>query len=478
MHLRDFNFFRKGKKALFALLKYIAFAFYKLFDQVIHPLIHAPIHKKLIAYPPKTQIFVLARHDYGALVCDLHYAALWRRERGKIAIVVLTKRLQFTLSLIKIICPDVDVITYNNSAYKLFRFLFKKDSFRAITFQYIYSLVRLEKISAICLWDVQPFQLSSRFVGEYIDHFDPFLKFAKEKSEMFLDAYLHFRRHYFIRYQYWTDFNHMLISREPLANTLTFQKKGEIFKKLKLSSPYVILHLSAALSGKIVADRRRIQHPMRFNCIIDKLIEGGYHVVLQGRSEQPSFSPRKGFVDYAHSDYCSPENDLALFIGAEFAISSKTGPDVFCQLCQIPLLGINYNEPAITSAYHQKYRFFYKHIITPEGKCLNWKEVLNHPIFFEYGVDAYSFSPDFKSYQFEEMSKEELIDTLEEFLRLVSQPDDKWLEYSEEQKAFRAALDPSHFDLYACQGVPCNTYLCSEKSERYISATLSSALSI
>ena len=232
---------------------------------------------------------------------------------------------------------------------------------------------------------------------------------------------------------------------------------------MNITRPYVVLNLSSikTSSGNILTDRRRIRHPHRFNALIDLLIEKGFDVILQGRKEQPHFRPRKHFIDYAHSKHCTPENDLALYSGALFVIAAKSGPEVFCSLFDIPLLGVNYNENALM-LHNVKYRFFYKHIKGPKKKYLSWKEVLKSPLFFEFGVET--IHPNSEAYIYEEMSEQELIDSLEEFVPLIDSPKEKWLDYSENQKRFRQSLSPLHFDLYTCPAVPCDTYLCSERS--------------
>ena len=69
-----------------------------------------------------------------------------------------------------------------------------------------------------------------------------------------------------------------------------------------------------------------------------------------------------------------------------------------------------------------------------------------------------------EEYIFEEMSEDELIDSVEEFLPLVDQPKRSWLDLSPLQKDFRRRLDPSHFDLFTCQSAPCEAYLKSARS--------------
>ncbi len=435
---------------------------YKLADQILHRMIYAHIHKKIVTFPSSMQIFLIARHDFGALICNLHYAALWQRERGDVALVILTQHLDFTLSLARAHCPDVPIVTYEKSLPRFLSFVFKNRHCYNITFNHVYSLVLMEKINAIMLWDNQPCSLGLNFVGSYIEAFDKALPYAKKRGTDFYQAYLYFRRHYFVRLENWKDYNQLLIEKEPLKPSEQTRKALQgLLREFSVDRPYVILHLSGFISGYEVADRRRIHDPSRFDPLIDRLIEKGYAVILHGRKEQPHFSKREHFIDYAHSEWVSPENDLALYSKGEFVIASKTGPETFCQLFDIPLLGVNYSEHP-TMLHPIRYRYFNKHIRDSSGKYLSWKGILSHPIFFEFGVT--SIEKDHENYQFEEMSEKELLESLEEFLSLLSKPTREWLNYSDLQKSFKEELDPSHFDVYTCSSVPCDTYLSSKRT--------------
>lgn len=430
----------------------------------LEKLVYGPIKKKIDQLSPKTQLFLISRHDFGPLICTIHYAALWEKERGKVAIIILAQEQSFVCSLVKLVCPEATII--GCFLLRNFKFLYKNQEIFSATFQNVYSQLLIENNKAIFLWDNQFSFLNENFfvIGEYVSHFDSVVKFEGQKPKRFTAAYLTFRKNYFVRKKYWDDYNNMVVSRPALeSNSIIEKTRNNLIREMKLTKPYVVLNLSSikTTSGNILTDRRRIRYPHRFNGLIDTLIEKGFDVVLQGRSEQPHFKPRKHFFDYAHSKYCTPENDLALYSDALFVVAAKSGPEIFCSLFDIPLLGVNYNENVLM-LHNVKYRFFYKHIKGPKGNYLNWKEVLRSPLFFEFGVET--VHPNSKAYKYEEMSKQELIDSLEEFLPLIYAPKETWLDYSENQKRFRHSLTPLHFDLYTCPSVPCDTYLRSARS--------------
>lgn len=434
------------------------------FGFCLEKLVYRPIKKKIDQLSPKTQLFLISRHDFGPLICMIHYAALWEKERGKVAIIILAQEQGFVRSLVNLVCPKATII--DCFLLRNFRILYRNQEIFSATFQNVYSQLLVENNKAIVLWDNQFSFLKENFfvIGEYIRHFDPVVKLEEGKPKRFTAAYLTFRKNYFVRKKYWDDYNKMVVSRPSLKPSSDIEKtRTDLIEEIKLTRPYVVLNLSSikTSSGNILTDRRRIRYPHRFNALIDLLIEKGFNVVLQGRNEQPHFKPRKQFIDYAHSKYCTPENDLALYSGALFVVAAKSGPEIFCSLFDIPLLGVNYNENVLM-LHNIKYRFFYKHIKGPKGTYLNWKEVLRSPLFFEFGVET--VHPNSKAYIYEEMSEEELIDSLEEFIPLIHAPKETWLDYSENQKRFRKSLSPLHFDLYTCPSVPCDTYLRSKRS--------------
>ena len=188
--------------------------------------------------------------------------------------------------------------------------------------------------------------------------------------------------------------------------------------------------------------------------MIDYLVNKGYFVVLQGKGEQPHFKLRKGFMDYAHGVFQSPENDLLLFSGCEFYVSSKTGAEMYGLIYDKPVLGLNYTE-LCSMQPNMRFRFFPKHVKDERGQYLSWRTFLTHPAYFQLGRVLSTQ----ETIEFEEMKEQEIIAALEEFLQLLPKPRGQWLNYSPLQKEFKQMLHPGHLDLYHISGVPCDAYL-------------------
>jgi putative glycosyltransferase (TIGR04372 family) len=202
-----------------------------------------------------------------------------------------------------------------------------------------------------------------------------------------------------------------------------------LLNDLKISQKYVVININVKDYHNESQNTRRIVHFERYNVLIDYLINKGYSVVLQGKNEQPYFKPRKGFFDYAHSNFQSAENDLALFYGCQFYVASKTGADWYAQICDKPILGLNYTE--LCGMWpNTAFRFFPKHIKDETGKYLSWQKFLTHPIYFQLGRNC----PTQEKFEFVEMEEHEIITALEEFLQLLPKPREDWLNYSFEQK--------------------------------------------
>ena len=104
----------------------------------------------------------------------------------------------------------------------------------------------------------------------------------------------------------------------------------------------------------------------------------------------------------------------------------------------------------------KKMRFYPKFLRhTTTGKILPWKAHLESPCFFEIGENNYSNS----LFEYIDMSEEDMIGALEEFLLLLSQPEEKWIGYTSLQKKFKASLTPLHLELFLARAVPSDHYL-------------------
>ena len=231
-----------------------------------------------------------------------------------------------------------------------------------------------------------------------------------------------------------------------------------LLKNLKIPRKYVVMNINIKDYSNKTQNIRRIHHFERYNVLIDYLINKGYYVVLQGTGEQPYFSPREGFIDYAHSPFQSVENDLLLFSGCSFYVASKTGAEWYGLVCNKPVLGLNYTELSSMQP-SSKFRFFPKRVKDKTGKYLSWRAFLTHPVYFQLGQSL----PTQETFEFVEMEEHEIIEAVEEFIQLLYKPREEWLNYSLLQSEFKQMLHPGHLELYHIKGVPCEAYLKENK---------------
>jgi hypothetical protein len=69
-----------------------------------------------------------------------------------------------------------------------------------------------------------------------------------------------------------------------------------------------------------------------------------------------------------------------------------------------------------------------------------------------------------------DLEAEEMLQALEEFLRLLPEPDENWWKPSKIQAQFRDILNPIHLDLYHIRGMPCDAYLGSPKYAQFLNS--------
>ena len=275
---------------------------------------------------------------------------------------------------------------------------------------------------------------------------------SRRENSAFWDAYVQARNVFDCRYDVTQDF--FKLAKVSNGISVEGDLSTGLLRNLNISGRYVVLNINVKDYGDLNQNSRRIFFPQRYNILIDHLIEAGFTVVLQGAGEQPHFSPRNGFVDYAHSSFQSPENDLALFNGCEFFVSSKSGTEWYALICDKPILGLNYTE--LTSMQPSvRFRFFPKRIRDESGNILPWQSVLSDPVYFQLGRT----SPSYKKFQIVEMEEFEIVAALDEFLQLLPLPRDKWLCYSPLQTDFKNLTHAGHLDLFYISGVPCDAYL-------------------
>lgn len=431
------------------LYKKILRFFHWLLNLYLIPSLYADYRNKLRNLSPETQIFFLTRMDFGTFIYLLHYTRCWEESgRGKTCIVILSARYREIQALAQDLSPQSILLHPDRFLVRLALKVFGNYAVLEKTFYRVYALLFTENPHALRLFD-------PTLRSAYIASFDARRKqIPLHLSGSFLKAYDTIRP--ILNYCESTLLDAFQIHEQRGLSRRTFQQTAldALKKTLRIENPYVVININCKRYKEKGTTRKTINHPERYNCLIDTLIELGFDVVLQGREEQPNLKIRKGLIDYAKSGHTSVAHDLALFSGGHFAIMNKTGPESFSTVCNIPQLGLNYSELTMMIP-NVKLRFFPKHAKhRTEDRVLSWKETLSSPSFFDIGY--HNFDPEI---EFQDLSEEELLAALEEFLPLVTQSDEKWLEYTVEQQEFKKHVHPLHLDLYDIKGVPCDVYL-------------------
>lgn len=434
--------------------------FYPFINVFIYPILKRFYSRNLKKLSSETQVFFLTRGDFGSFLILLDYVGCWHRQRSPTSIVILTSWFPAAKKLAQNVCPYSIIICPDFVWLRMIVFIFGRIKVLLDTFSRLNAQLQAEWPAALFIY-LQPTGLSTfhnyKGKSDYIRHLDPnTTHYKKNISSDFVNAYADLRKTLNYRLDVFVDWIR-LHNQDKFVNHL--QNVKELTEKLKsrldIKGPYVVINIAAKkYYGDPLLNRREIHNPDRYNCIVDWLIENGYTVLLQGREEQPILPNRKGLVDYAHSNICSVENDLALYSGAAFCISSKSGPENFSTLCNVPLLGLEYVEFSSMSA-NPRFRFYPKHLLRKStGKFLSFDELLTSPCYFDMASNYYDADVEYIP-----MNKEEFVIALEEFVPLASNPNTDWLNYTSRQKDFKEKLHPLHLDLFHVPGVPCDAYL-------------------
>jgi len=401
--------------------------------------------RQLTQISRQQQLFFVAIDQLGAILPLLYYVRCWIKVRNSAVLIVFTPYVDLVNELARNICPEVQVVSprvlVSNFMQRVFGVYTRS---LALTPLYYHFLRKYPETLYIN-------QTRNDNKSGYVKYLDNTYKNHSHDSP-FWDAYVQLRDVFDCRYDVTQDFYE--IAKLLKGINLDEMLVRRLLNDLKISQKYVVININVKDYHNESQNTRRIVHFERYNVLIDYLINEGYSVVLQGKSEQPYFKPRKGFFDYAHSAFQSAENDLALFYGCEFYVASKTGAEWFGLVCDKPVLGLNYTELSCMQP-NMRLRFFPKHIKDEAGKYLSWRKFLLHPIYFQLGRNC----PTQEKFEFVEMEEHEIIAALEEFLQLLPKPREEWLNYSLQQKEFKKMLHPGHLDLYYISGVPCRAYL-------------------
>ncbi|MFA4915055.1 MAG: TIGR04372 family glycosyltransferase [Syntrophales bacterium] len=394
------------------------------------------------------QLFFLAQDQYGAILHLLYYIRCWGNVRNGAVLVVFTPQIALVKKLAKHICPAAQVISppvlFSNFIQKALGVFTRRFVFTPL----YYNLLR-KYPEALYIYDTR-----NDNKAVYVKYLDDVYKNRPHDSP-FWDAYVRTRGVFDCRYDVCQD--SFQLEKVSTGITVDEARVRRLLNDLKISGRYAVINVNTKDYFHETQNSRRIRHYERYNVLIDYLINKGYSVVLHGKGEQPFLKPREGFVDYAHGVFQSPENDLLLFYGCEFFVSSKTGAEMYGLLCDKPVLGLNYTELCAMQP-NIRFRFFPKRIKDETGKYLSWRNLLTHPVYFQLGRLLHTQ----EKYEFVEMEEHEIIAALDEFLQLLPRPHEQWLSYSALQKEFKQMLHPGHLDLYFISGVPCEVYLKEE----------------
>ncbi|MFH1246122.1 MAG: TIGR04372 family glycosyltransferase [Candidatus Omnitrophota bacterium] len=395
----------------------------------------------------KHQLFFLARDEFGAILQLLYYVRCWTNVRNGAVLVVFSTRAALIRMLARYICPAAQVISPCDLFSQFMQKAFASFMRRFVFYPLYYNLLR-KYPEALFIYE------TNNGKSTYVKYLDNVYNNRLHDSP-FWDAYVQTRGVFDCRYDVQQD--SFQLAKASTGITVDEVLVCHLLNDLKIPGRYVVININVKDYFHETVNLRRIRHFERYNVLIDYLINKGYSVVLQGKSEQPYFKSRKGFIDYAHGVFQSPENDLLLFCGCEFFVSSKTGAESYGLLCDKPVLGLNYTE-LCTMQPNIRFRFFPKRIKDENGKYLSWRTVLTHPVYFQVGRILSTQ----EKIEFVEMEEHEIIASLEEFLQLLLKPREQWLNYSLQQREFKQMLHPGHLDLYYISGVPCEAYLNEE----------------
>lgn len=436
---------------------------YVLVELLVYSIVRKYYAKALLKVPPGTQLFLITRLELGTSITQLHYVSYWHHYRAPSTVVILSSRYRLIQNVAQSVCPEVPVICFDSAWLRMLIFFCGHPTVHSALYGKIYGRLVADCPSALYIYECTSGMFRCKSQGttyhtsNYIKGFDTHLQQLRGTvSPEFLNAYLNIRQCYDYRLELYVDYIRLYTEQTPKVPVMKLKQKSILLQKsLSIEGKYVVMNLNCKDNfSDPHLNRRKIQDPHRYNCLIDFLIERGYSVVLQGREEQPRFEPRKKLVDYTRSPFCSVEGDFALYAGAAFAISTKSGTEYFGPVCDIPLLALELTELCCMAA-NVKNRYYPKRIRCKlSNKPISWEKILELPCFFDIGPIAHD-----PNIVYANMTEEEILEAAEEFLCLVETPGTDWMKFSPLQLAYKAKLNPLHLDSYYIPSVPCNSYL-------------------
>jgi len=426
---------------------YVVYPIYSLFNFFYSQSLYWWYKKHIQNAGDQTQFFFAGRKDFGTHIYVLHYLRLWKASRRDVSLLLFTNEPQGYLEIAKHVLPDTQVVYPSRVIDFLMLIFFGHYCVFHWTMLPVYYRLSKEHPNFLHMFD-----LAEVPTAQYCKELDPVYKNDYGLSSDFVETYYLVREQFDYQWDVFKDccaLNYETPSSR-LKNTIDAKP---LLEALGVKNPFVILNVNIKQYPP-PSDRRTIWFPERYESIIDKLIGLGYDVVIQGRSEQPVFKERKGLFNYCRSSHCSLSNDLALYTGCSFVVSSKSGVEIFATMCDVPVLGLNYTE-ILGIQPAKRFRFFPKGVQkVASGHVLTWQEHITSPQFFEIGMNTYG-----EACTYIDMTEKQMHAALDEFLMLVNEPEEKWLEYTDQQKTFKNMLTPLHMELYHSQGVPSDVYL-------------------
>ncbi|HSX37767.1 MAG TPA: TIGR04372 family glycosyltransferase [Chlamydiales bacterium] len=380
----------------------------------------------------------------------VHYLSLWQKHRGQTCAVIVTSEYKTVRTLLQQFSPDTHTIFIINPIIRAYLFLFGKHITQVYLYFPLYAWLSFQRLDRHEIL-VQPAPARDQ-KAPYSRHLDPHFRSGFLPPVSAIDSYIKLRERSHMQYESFVDW--IRLSKSHPASTFPnfIDQFSQLNARLGLTKPFVVLNLNCKWYLHPQQNSRRINNPDTYNNAIDYLIENGYEVVIQGRDEQHEFAARRSLISYFRMPERSLLNDFALYANCEWAITSRTGPELMPLFFDKPVLGLNHVE-CWHLVPHKRFRLFPKHLIDLKTEQpLSWKELLDHPSLYCFGS-----IPHDDSVKYQDLSRHEILESVKEFHKIVK--DVSWDQLTPLQKNFRDCITPFHLDLFYTEAIPCDSYL-------------------
>lgn len=398
------------------------------------------------------QLFFLAQDQFGSIIYHVAYFLYWKKFRGNALLVMFSPSFNDIVKLTKLFDTDLQ----SSLLYPNFNFLNKN----LLSYNKLNSIVKdavfipvFKELSFLFPNHIYLFGANPNNVAKYFPELDPILN-TKFPSLKIKNAYRRGRYSIDTYQDFKLDFHQLFYQNKGIK--LNYENKSRFIKKLNLPQNYIVVNINTKFDSKNKAkstNDRAVQSSKIVKKIIEYLIQKGHFVVLHGRNEQPKFTFRENFFDYAHSNLLSIENDVLLIYYANAFFTTKSGPENIPLLTNTPTFGFNYTDFSSMSPL-RKLRFVPKKF-EYKNKEIGWKKYLQFESYYERNMSKIVS----QNIKYKENSFEELLPSIDEFLSLLEKNEESWDRLSILQKSFKKNVYPYHLDLYNIKGVPTNYYL-------------------